>query len=163
MGAAVAPGTAHPRMQPSAARLKGPALGGAGGATLAAALLARDPHVPGAWPTCPFLALTGVPCPGCGGLRAVHDLLTGDVAAALSSNAWAVLTTVLVVGTYAVWLVARVGGPGPSREGHRGTRVATALMAWMSAHASALAVAWAVGLLAFGALRLLPALSVLRP
>jgi hypothetical protein len=33
-------------------------------------------------PLCPFAALTGVPCPGCGLSRAALALLSGDVAAA---------------------------------------------------------------------------------
>jgi hypothetical protein len=46
----------------------------------------RDPHRGGSWGYCPWLALTGTYCPGCGGLRAVNDLGNGDVAAAASSN-----------------------------------------------------------------------------
>ena len=162
MGVAVAPGAAPARVSsPPAARLRGPALVGTAGAGLAAALIARDPHTSGSWPTCPFLALTGVPCPGCGGLRAVHDLMAGDLAGALSSNAWAVLTAVLVTGTYVVWVVSRVGGVRQGRS--RVVRGATAATAWVSTRATVLVAAWAVGLVAFGALRLLPVLSVLRP
>jgi hypothetical protein len=51
------------------------------------ALHLRDPHQSGSWGYCPWLVLTGTACPGCGGLRAVHDLTRGDVAAAISSNA----------------------------------------------------------------------------
>jgi hypothetical protein len=50
------------------------------------ALHLRDPHRTGSWGFCPWLALTGTYCPGCGGLRAVNDLTHGDVAAAASSN-----------------------------------------------------------------------------
>lgn len=35
---------------------------------------------------CPFLWLTGWQCPGCGSLRAVHQLLRGEVGAALALN-----------------------------------------------------------------------------
>lgn len=160
MRTAVTPPAASSRAS-SPPPLRAPVLVGAGGVALSAALLVRDPHAPGAWPPCPFLALTGVPCPGCGGLRAVHDLLTGDLVGALSSNAWAVLTAVLCVGTYAAWLVSRVAST--RRGATPGARAATALTAWMSAHATVLATAWGVGLLAFGVLRLLPPLSVLRP
>src|SRR6476659_8424836 len=128
MGVAVASSTAP---------LRAPALVGAGGVALAAALLVRDPDQPGAWPRCPFLALTGVPCPGCGGLRAVHDLLTGDVVAALSSNAWAVLC----VGTYAAWLASRVGEPRADRRW--GGRAGACATAWLSAHATVVAAVWA--------------------
>ena len=35
---------------------------------------------------CPFKLLTGLQCPGCGGQRAVHALLHGDVVGALRYN-----------------------------------------------------------------------------
>ncbi len=37
-------------------------------------------------PLCPFKLLTGIPCPGCGGLRAANVLLQGDVLEALYIN-----------------------------------------------------------------------------
>jgi len=58
-------------------------IGGLGLATLALHL--RDPHESGSWGFCPSAAL-GIYCPGCGGLRAVNDLMNGDVAGAASSN-----------------------------------------------------------------------------
>jgi hypothetical protein len=127
--------------------LRAPLAVGAAGAALAAALLVRDPHVPGFWPTCPILALTGVPCPACGGLRAAQDLLTGQWGAALSSNAYAVLTGLLVMGGYAAWLAAAAQGRRPR---------------WLD-RLPVMTLVWAGGLLLFGAVRLLPALSALRP
>ena len=50
--------------------LRDPALVGAVGVAAAALLHFRDPHGTGSYGFCPFLALTGKPCPGCGGLRA---------------------------------------------------------------------------------------------
>ena len=44
----------------------------------------------GFW-TCPFHRLTGWYCPGCGGQRALHELLRGHVLAALRFNPLAVL------------------------------------------------------------------------
>ncbi|WP_129839204.1 DUF2752 domain-containing protein [Streptomyces sp. RFCAC02] len=46
-----------------------------------------DPTVPGRHPACPVLALTGLYCPGCGGLRGAHALLHGDPLTALRCNA----------------------------------------------------------------------------
>ncbi|WIM88802.1 DUF2752 domain-containing protein [Candidatus Mycobacterium wuenschmannii] len=63
-----------------------------------------DPHNPGAiFPICPFRLLTGLNCPGCGTLRMVHDVLHGDVAAAVNDN------VVLLVGLplLAGWIVLR--------------------------------------------------------
>jgi hypothetical protein len=38
------------------------------------------------YPRCLFYSLTGVQCPGCGGLRAMHRLLHGEFAAAWHLN-----------------------------------------------------------------------------
>ncbi len=77
------------------------------GVVLAAGALvaAVDPGVPGRYPLCPFLAVTGHFCPLCGGLRAVHELTRLDVAAALSYNALVPPTLAVAVGFWAFWLV----------------------------------------------------------
>ena|SRR5687767_8737514 len=63
-----------------------------------------DPHRPGFLvPMCPFKTLTGWYCPGCGGIRMTHDLLNGDVAAAVTDNILALVGIPLLI----VWLVAR--------------------------------------------------------
>jgi Protein of unknown function (DUF2752) len=77
------------------------------GAVLAGALAyigLGDPHRPDfGFPPCPFKALTGWNCPGCGGLRMTHDLLHGDVGAAVVDNVF------LLVGLpmLAIWLLVR--------------------------------------------------------
>ena len=38
------------------------------------------------YPQCPFHAMTGLHCPGCGTLRALHALVHGDLRAALGHN-----------------------------------------------------------------------------
>jgi hypothetical protein len=68
------------------------------------ALRARDPHVPGSWGYCPSRLLLGVDCPGCGGLRAVNDLMHGDVLAAASSNLLFVAALPLIVWMFWSWL-----------------------------------------------------------
>lgn len=80
----------------------------------AAALRLRDPHVPGSWGSCPFLAVTGLPCPVCGGLRAVADLTRGDVVAAVGSNAYVVLLLPVLAAWWALWLrrTTQPAGPG---------------------------------------------------
>ena len=35
---------------------------------------------------CPFKTITGIPCPGCGGIRAAHLLLSGDLLQDLCTN-----------------------------------------------------------------------------
>lgn len=93
-----------------AALLRAPLLIGAAGAAALAALNLRDPHASGSWGLCPFLLLTGEPCPGCGGLRAMNDLTRGDVASALSSNAAAVAFVAVMGAAWVVWVVRRSRG-----------------------------------------------------
>jgi hypothetical protein len=50
-----------------------------------------DPGSSGLYPPCPFLALTGFYCPGCGTLRALHQLTLGHPVAALDLNPLMVL------------------------------------------------------------------------
>lgn len=51
-----------------------------------ALLFAFDPARSGLFAPCPFHALTGFHCPGCGSLRALYCLLHGDVVAAVGLN-----------------------------------------------------------------------------
>ncbi|WP_242887191.1 DUF2752 domain-containing protein [Actinomadura litoris] len=46
----------------------------------------RDPNEPGHYPGCPFLAMTGYYCPGCGATRLVHALTHGDAGTAFGFN-----------------------------------------------------------------------------
>lgn len=71
------------------------------GAAAVAVVALVDPNEAGHYPTCPFLAVTGHFCPGCGSLRAVHAMAHGDVGLALSLN---VLTVAAVVTLGVVWL-----------------------------------------------------------
>lgn len=77
------------------------------GALFAAALAyigTADPHRPGFFaPPCPFKHVTGWNCPGCGGLRMTHDLLHGDLPAALTDNAFLLVGLPLL----AVWILVR--------------------------------------------------------
>ena len=45
-----------------------------------------DPATAGFYPPCLFRTILGVQCPGCGSLRAAHQLLHGNIAAAWSLN-----------------------------------------------------------------------------
>jgi len=82
---------------------------------------------------CWFHALTGLDCPFCGGSRALGALLHGDVGAALSFNAFALV----VLGPLAVgaWVAALRWEAGRARRwwpaGTRGALlVAGALVVW---------------------------------
>lgn len=45
-----------------------------------------DPTRHAFYPSCLFYKLTGLNCPGCGGLRALHQLTHGDIVAAFRCN-----------------------------------------------------------------------------
>jgi hypothetical protein len=62
----------------------------------AAILFVFDPARAGVFPSCPFHALTGLWCPGCGSTRALHQLLHGHLAAAFRFNPLAVSLLPLV-------------------------------------------------------------------
>ncbi len=69
-----------------------------------------DPHRPGSlFPPCPFKLLTGLNCPACGGLRMTHDLLHGDLAAAVVDNVFLLIG----VPALALWVFWRI------RQGQR--------------------------------------------
>ena len=68
----------------------------AGACGLLAVLYLWEPAGSGLFPACPFHALTGLHCPGCGSLRATHQLLHGNLWAALRLNPMLVLATPMV-------------------------------------------------------------------
>jgi hypothetical protein len=90
------------------------------------ALHLRDPHAQGSWGACP-LALAGIDCPGCGGLRAVNDLTNLELGAAASSNLLLVLALPFVLYALGRWTVGRWTGRGWALS-ERGTLVATAVV-----------------------------------
>lgn len=106
-----------------------------------------DPNQPGHYPTCPFLAITGWYCPGCGALRAMHDLLHGDLHGALARNPLAVLAVPYLVGAWWAWALRMTG---------RRTPRSTSLPPWTM---------WLIlGLVvAFGVVRNLPGWTWLSP
>lgn len=69
-----------------------------------------DPNAPGHYPTCPFLAVTGYWCPGCGGLRAMHALTHGHPLQALHDNAFGLAAVAALSVWWLAWLVARWRG-----------------------------------------------------
>lgn len=69
-----------------------------------------DPGEPGHYPTCPLKALTGLSCPGCGTLRAVHALAHGDLAGAVAHNVLAVVALPVLVAAWVAWTRRAVTG-----------------------------------------------------
>lgn len=62
-------------------------LGAAAGLLALAVVCAYSPAEVGFYPDCVWRMATGLYCPGCGGLRALHELLHGRIGAAVSYNA----------------------------------------------------------------------------
>jgi len=69
-----------------------------------------NPYHSGFFPGCPFLAVSGFHCPGCGGLRATHELLHGNVAGALDMNPVAVLVLIPLTALGLLWWTAAAAG-----------------------------------------------------
>lgn len=136
------------------ARLRSPLLAAGAAGALTLALHVRDPHASGSWGVCPWLLLTGTWCPGCGSLRAVHELTDGDVASAASSNLLLVLALPVVVLLWARW----------TQRAWTGTEAApTHAVALSPRRAQVLVALFGVVAVAFGVLRNLPAGSWLAP
>lgn len=70
-----------------------------------------NPNRYGFYPVCEFHEVTGLNCPGCGGTRAVYQLLHGNLLRAIHDNALVVLGLVGLAGR-AAWY-------GTKRAWHR--------------------------------------------
>lgn len=75
---------------------------------IATLLYLFDPAQHGFYPRCMLKVLTGIDCPGCGGLRATHQLLHGEWRRALNFNPLA------AVGVPLAALASLVALPFPS-------------------------------------------------
>lgn len=53
---------------------------------------------------CPFKLVTGIPCPGCGGIRSTYQLLHGNVVDAVLINPLSILVNVFILLSVG-WLV----------------------------------------------------------
>jgi len=82
-------------------------------ATLAAGatyLFIFEPGKSGLFPGCPFRALTGFTCPGCGSTRGLHYLLHGDVVAAFELNPLLILSLPFLLYALGRYTIAAVRG-----------------------------------------------------
>lgn len=122
-------------------------LAGCAAAAVLGILYWFDPSTSGFYPSCPFHLLTGLHCPGCGSLRAIHAMLHGDFAAALRFNPLTTLGAPLLLLGIAreAWRMTSGRDPLPFRV--------PAWSIWMLL----------VAIVAFGILRNLPVASALAP
>lgn len=69
-----------------------------------------EPGKSGFFPVCPFRALTGFTCPGCGSTRGMHALVHGDVVAAFKFNPLFVLSLPFLVYAFVRFTNAAIQG-----------------------------------------------------
>ena len=69
-----------------------------------------QPGKSGFFPVCPFRALTGLACPGCGATRGLHSLLHGDFVAAFKFNPLVILSLPVLLYTLLRYTHAAVRG-----------------------------------------------------
>lgn len=86
-----------------------------------------DPSRPGTYPTCPFLAATGLACPGCGSLRAMHALTHGDLLLALDRNA---LFVVVLVASAVIGMRGLANRPAAGPRQWAGPLAGLLLILW---------------------------------
>ncbi|MFJ4240213.1 DUF2752 domain-containing protein [Streptomyces iakyrus] len=79
-------------------------------ATLCVVTALVDPTRAGRFPACPFRTVTGFDCPGCGSLRALHELTHGHLTAAADYN---LLLVAFLPCAAVVWLRAVTGRARP--------------------------------------------------
>lgn len=91
-------------------RLVGPGACAAVVGAATAYVWAVDPNEPGHYPVCPTYALAGIYCPGCGMLRATHDLTHLDISGAVARNPFAPLILAALVVLFVVWARSRWRG-----------------------------------------------------
>jgi hypothetical protein len=105
-----------------------------------------DPNQAGHYPTCPFLALTGWYCPGCGTLRMLHALGHGRIHEAFGHNVLAFSLLPLLGYLWVRWTVRLA-------RGRPRTTVADPRLVWL--------LVAVIG--AFWVLRNIPAFHFLAP
>ncbi len=118
--------TARPRRPPAQARTREAWAAAAVLTALFGLAAAISPEQPGHYPVCPFRALTGFACPGCGSLRALHDLAHGHVITALTHNA---MLVIVLPCALVAWL-RTVTGRTPGNPRRLGCAVLAVLVTW---------------------------------
>lgn len=86
-------------------------------AVAAAVVMLRifDPATSGVFPPCPLQYLTGWYCPGCGSLRAIHQLLHGNLRAAWAMNPLTVVLSPFITYGLTSHLLFELRGQGLPR------------------------------------------------
>ncbi len=117
-------------LRPKWRRMLAPVGAGLGAVVACGYLALVDPNEGGHYPLCPTRAFLGVDCPGCGGLRGMHALLTGDPARAVDHNVLLLGVVPFVVWLWVRWMLRAWRGVSPAitLEQQRRWNVATVLV-----------------------------------
>jgi len=89
------------------------------GCALAAAAVyvaLNDPADSTAFPACPLYQTTGIWCAACGLTRGTHQLLNGNIGAALGSNLFVPVVLAAIVAGWWGWTRSAFGGRGISMK-----------------------------------------------
>jgi len=121
-------GTAEGRGAIDAAGVWRRVSGLAGLAAATAYVWAVNPSGHGVYPVCPSRVLFHVDCPACGGLRGTHDLLHGQVRAALDHNLLLPLYLAAIAVVMGLWLLPLTGRPARTLHPPRWAWIATAVV-----------------------------------
>ncbi len=87
-----------------------PIAAGIAGVLAAGFAWAGKPGRSGWLPPCPLHAVTGLYCPGCGGTRALHALMHGNLGAAFHDNALTIGLLPVAVLLWIRWTIERKNG-----------------------------------------------------
>lgn len=82
-----------------------------------------DPALSGVFPPCPIHYLTGLYCPGCGSLRAMHALLQGDLMHAWAMNPLTVLLLPFLTYGLISEMLLNLRGRGLPQPGFSATQI----------------------------------------
>jgi hypothetical protein len=69
-----------------------------------------NPSVSSFFPPCPFHKLTGLYCPGCGSLRALHQLLHGNISKSFNYNPLMILSLPFIIYSFLSYIIEEIIG-----------------------------------------------------
>ena len=117
-----------------------------GGALVPAAIAYPAVHaLTGFAPVCPLRAVTGIPCPFCGGTTAATALAGGRLGEALAANPFVPALAVVLAGVLVLVVARSLGWAAPPRSWPRDRQRTGALVA-----GALVAVSWVFQLARFG-------------
>jgi hypothetical protein len=104
-----APSHAHAARPDQKRRWLWPVVSGVGVIGAATYIFTQDPNQPGHYFDCPLKSVTGVACPGCGGIRAAYAAMHGDVWLSLRRNPLAIPIALFALVLWARWALRETG------------------------------------------------------